>query len=90
MARNGDVGPYAHWNVTVAPVEINTSDGQSRGSDVGRSTKQTGCGRGWTIKRGRFQVTVGKKYVGTFASQAQAEDAYRAACVRHVEAAESR
>lgn len=85
MARHGDAGPYAVGNVTIQSSQQNSFDGGFGGKSKG--TRQVGCnaggGRGWALARGKFQVMVGKTYIGTFASQAEAEAAYQSACDVH-------
>lgn len=47
---------------------------------TGRRASPLGKGRGWTrTKHGRYQVVVGSKYIGTFATPEEATTAYREA-----------
>jgi hypothetical protein len=90
MSRPGDKGPYSPTNVEFIPCEQNSRDcranhpNQDR-SAAGRAT--LGKGRGWTFVATRrskpYQVMLGKAYVGIFATQAEAEEAYRAAVGVH-------
>lgn len=94
MARHGDVGPYSVDNVSIRTTEANSSDGIRKAMKGGMSTvkrkSQVGTGRGWTIRKGRhyrnpYQVVVADKYVGCFATQSQAEAAYKQAAERHLQ-----
>jgi hypothetical protein len=73
MARKGDVGPYAEGNVFIHLYERNS----------GEADKRRGDGRGWTItsksKRRPFVVMFRHQYLGSFATQAEAEAVYAAA-----------
>jgi hypothetical protein len=87
MARNGDVGPYKVGNVSIQRVETNSRaalDIARRSIDLragGRARR--GTGRGWTFvaraPRRPYQVCIGSTYVGSFATQQEAEAAYAAA-----------
>lgn len=85
MARHGDTGPYAAANVSIQSSQQNSFDGGFGGKAKGsrKQVRNAGGGRGWTFTRGRFQVMVGKTYVGTFASQGEAEASYQSACAVH-------
>ena len=85
MSRRGDVGPYAIGNVFIQSSQQNSFDGGFGGKTKDSAIRggKAGNGRGWTLSRGKYQVTVGKRYIGTFASQADAEAAYQSACVVH-------
>ena len=79
MARFLDKGPYSKENVEIIKCEKNASD--ARANHV-RSlhdlrSKQIGTGRGWTKVGKKFQVTVSKKYVGTFDTEEEAVLAYK-------------
>lgn len=80
MARHGDVGPYSVDNAFICPFEKNISDAHKFGP---RKYRKAGKGRGWTlVKRATlrpYQVVVSNKYVGCFATQEEAEQAYRQA-----------
>lgn len=84
MARNGDVGPYAASNVCIALAEVNNSDAIRRAL-IDRSAsgnKRRGTGKGWALDGRRakpFIVRCGDLYVGSFATQQEAEAAYAAA-----------
>jgi hypothetical protein len=89
MARHGDVGPYRVGNVSIQLVEVNSRDGIKIAHATlrrnGGHTAQLGTGRGWTKhprnKKNPYQVTAGRKYVGSFPTQEAAEAAYKAACL---------
>jgi hypothetical protein len=74
MARKGDVGPYSVGNVFICTHAKNVSDG---------SRINLGTGRGWTYRANArgcpYQVVVAHRYVGVYATQAEAEAAYIAA-----------
>jgi hypothetical protein len=82
MARRGDVGPYSPDNCFICPFEQNVADGHRF-----RSGKP--AGRGWTLREGArfsrrpYQVVYRHKYIGVFATQAEAEAAYLAAVQSH-------
>lgn len=86
MGRKGDVGPYSVDNVQIIPHEQNISDGSK--NNPGCVLKKTGSGRGWTYvaraTRRPYQVVVSRKYIGCFATQAEAEAAYELAVRSHV------
>jgi len=93
MARHGDTGPYAVGNVSITTVEANSAEGIQKAKAGGnwraRSKPQAGTGRGWTLRGGRhrqkpYQVMVADKYIGCYATQTQAEAAYRQAAERHI------
>lgn len=80
MARFGDVGPYSVDNVFVEESGKNISDAYNYKPCGGKLN--AGKGRGWTLlKRGakRYQVMARGKHVGSFATQAEAEAAYKGA-----------
>lgn len=88
MARHGDMGPYSPTNVSIQPVTKNNGDARAIAalvndySAIAKSKK--GSGRGWTFvghksSRRPYQVCVSSRYVGSFATQAEAEAAYAAA-----------
>lgn len=83
MARRGDVGPYSPGNCFICPFEQNISDGHLPARP--KPTKPPRQVRGWTyrsgprFKRRPFQVMHGDRYVGSFASQTEAESAYQQA-----------
>lgn len=93
MARHGDIGPYKVGNVSIQTCAQNSRDGieKARPAIALADTDRTGTGRGWTYRSGTryarrpYQVVVARKYVGAFATQQAAEEAYRAAAVRHIE-----
>ena len=73
MCRKGDVGPYRAGNVFIGTHANNVRDA-NRGTQ-----RLLGRGRGWTLRNAgarRYQVVVGGKYVGLFATQEEAEAAY--------------
>lgn len=78
MGRYGDVGPYSAANVEIIPHEQNIADG---------SRKNAGRGRGWTYvataRRRPYQVVLAHRYVGSYATQAEAEAAHRLAVEKH-------
>ena len=86
MARQGDVGPYSVGNVYICLATENHSHAHSNGrvpirprtrpARVRRETK------GWTLLSGRkkpYQVMYGRRYIGVFETQEQAEAAHRSA-----------
>lgn len=84
MARPGDVGPYSPSNVEIIPHEVNTRDCRTNHpvSTADLSARAIGLGRGWTLirrgKRIRYQVSVAKKYVGSYRTESEADAAYAA------------
>lgn len=89
MARHGDIGPYAPWNVSIVTTEVNNRQGIeiarpaiARRRTIDRSPT-LGSGRGWTFCKGSYQVMVASKYVGLFRTQEEAEAAYANACDDH-------
>lgn len=81
MSRVGDVGPYAEANVVITPYEANARDARINKPTPSHvnALRSLGKGRGWTFAHNKFQVVVSGKYIGRFASQAEAEAAYQAA-----------
>lgn len=80
MARRGDVGPYSAANCFICSFEQNVRDGRTW--DVkGAGKNRRIDARGWTYiaKVGRYQVMAGRRYIGRFLTQQEAEAAYRAA-----------
>lgn len=77
MARRGDVGPYSRDNVFICTHAQNVIDAHT--GDL----STLGTGRGWTLISGTrqrpYQVVVGHKYIGVYATQSQAEAAYERA-----------
>lgn len=91
LGRRGDVGPYSVGNCDVIPFEQNIRDGRAR-CKVEKPPKPRKIPRGWTYRNKgvkRFQVMVGPRYVGVFATQAEAELAYAIATGAHVSGSES-
>ncbi len=87
MARHGDEGPYAVANVSIQLATQNSRDGIKKShatmaAEGWAKQSRIGRGRGWTYRdRGRrhYQVVVGRRYVGVYATQEEAEVAYRLA-----------
>ena len=85
MGRNRDVGPYAAWNVSIVPVEVNNRAAVALAKvDLGRCGRlRRGTGKGWTFRKDQplhpYWVRCGDRIVGSFATQAEAEAAYAAA-----------
>lgn len=89
MARLGDVGPYSVANVYITTSGENVKDyyrehGVAHGAiirqnNIKRSLRDA---RGWTYiarsKNRPYQVMYSKRYIGSFATQAEAEAAHRA------------
>jgi hypothetical protein len=78
MARNGDVGPYSVSNVRICLFTENIAEARSLQPERFQII-QLGSGRGWTKRKSGkrpYQVVVADKYVGVFATQAEAEAAY--------------
>lgn len=79
MARAGDVGPYSVGNVRICLFTENVAEARSLQP---QSFSVVGSGRGWTFTKSAkrpFQVVVAKRYIGSFATQAEAESAYAVA-----------
>lgn len=88
MARHGDIGPYSATNVSIQLCTDNSRDGirKARPAMNENPSRKAGCGRGWTYRAEAakpYQVMVRKTYVGCYATQCEAESAYRAAVVIH-------
>lgn len=81
MARFGDVGAYEPSNVEIILYEKNAADSRSNhpvtASEL--SARAIGRGRGWTYVKGAYQVSVAKKYIGRFKTEADALLARQAA-----------
>ena len=80
MGRIGDVGPYSVGNVEIITHNKNSKDARKNHPKTTEEirSKQIGTGRGWHLnKYGRYQVTVSRKYVGTYANEADAVSAYQ-------------
>lgn len=82
MARHGDCGPYRVGNVSIILASENSREGIKQAVMPTGPHPRLGKGRGWTFVPGRrrrpYQVMVGKKFIGTFATQGEAEAAYAA------------
>jgi hypothetical protein len=82
MGRTGDTGPYAAGNVYICTFAQNLRDARINNPAI--RVKKVGTGRGWTLLKRAckkpYQVMVGDKYIGCFATEAEAESAYQAAC----------
>lgn len=88
MARTGDIGPYAVGNVYICTQSQNSKDSYLKTSSAERAIKRAmnpnaksrlGSGRGWTYlakEKKPYQVTVGKRYIGMFATEQEARAAY--------------
>lgn len=72
MARNGDTGPYAANNVRIIRMRENSSETHA---NYQMNLKRRGTGRGWTRVGSKFQAAYRRKYLGIFATQAEAERA---------------
>ena len=83
MARRGDIGPYSPSNCFICPFEQNISDGvKGKRRGPPKPPKPLREVRGWTFRVGHrkpYQVMLGAKYIGVFATQEEAESAYFAA-----------
>lgn len=85
MARNGDQGAYAPGNVRIATISENILEFRQGTPNHGRKTrvKNIGRGKGWTFRRNYkskpYEVRCAGKYIGSFATQEQAEAAYQQA-----------
>lgn len=90
MARRGDVGPYSEANVEIITNRLNSTQSRTNHPETLRhpAWTQIGRGRGWTLIRGAtrdsYQVMIRDKYVGTYATQAEAEAAYRDAAAQRL------
>lgn len=93
MARKGDEGPYAVGNVYICTIGQNFSDSYiktpmhvrvAKRAQNGNGAGSLGRGRGWSFvarQTGRpYHVMCGKKYVGSYATEAEARSAYLEAC----------
>lgn len=87
MARRGDAGPYSAANVEIITSSKNISDAHKNGRVPrqmrGPNYAALGRGRGWTYLDGDqrpYQVTVRSRYIGCFATEAEAAAAYHGAC----------
>lgn len=79
MGRHGDVGPYSKDNVYICLFAQNVADAFRFDPNKHPGLVRLGEGRGWTLKsRGkkRYQVVLSRKYIGVFATAAEAEAAY--------------
>lgn len=89
MARPGDTGPYEKGNVSIVDWQTNTRDAGLNRPEQTRASGRAhlGTGRGWTpnpkSKKNPYAVQAGRRYIGCFPTQAEAEMAYRAACIAH-------
>lgn len=90
MSRHGDMGPYKVGNVSIKTIVENSREGIERARPAMRANParsgflpaNLGKGRGWAFlpnRRKPYQVYLGRKYIGCFAAQAEAEAAYRGA-----------
>lgn len=87
MARHGDTGPYKVGNVSIQTNQVNGREGIKKAHATMRIRntwgRTLGTGRGWTFlpnaRKKPYQVVVGPKYIGTYATRADAEAAYAAA-----------
>tara|TARA_R100000365_G_C2748380_1_gene79763 strand:+ start:766 stop:1197 length:432 start_codon:yes stop_codon:yes gene_type:complete len=83
MARRGDVGPYSPENCFICPFEQNIRDGHKTSASTRVPSEKVLNARGWTLLKGSrkrpYQVTLCSKYIGSFATQAEAEAAYKKA-----------
>ena len=88
MARHGDLGPYAIWNVSIQATADNTRDGfkNAQPNGIRKGFCGLGSGRGWTFDASRaspYRVEIGngkrRRCVGSFKTAEEAEAAYRTA-----------
>jgi hypothetical protein len=93
MARKGDVGPYSTANVYICLASENHSHAHANGRVPIRPRRvvvrrHRPEPRGWTYvarsKRRPYQVMFRDQYVGAFATQQEAEEAYRNARAIHM------
>jgi hypothetical protein len=99
MARFGDKGPYRVGNVRILSLAGNFAESREVLAGVQRRQPKkpfrppilAGAGRGWTRLKGNlkkpYMVKVAGKYVGTFATEVEAETAYSEAAAIHVRTA---
>ena len=89
MARRGDIGPYSVGNVEIILYEQNSRDARTNNPEAARLSgiRRTGSGRGWTFVKKcparPYQVAVCDKFIGCFATQREAEEAYAIAAKNH-------
>jgi hypothetical protein len=82
MARHGDRGPYKAGNVSIIPSTQNVSDAYKNLPGKCGGSLRAGTGRGWTktkSKKHPYIVFYRSKYLGAFATQFEAETAYKGA-----------
>lgn len=80
MARTGDTGPYKVGNVSIVKQEQNHKDAFLNLPGKCGGSPRAGTGRGWTIgpvKARPYSVYYKSKYLGCFATQAEAESTYK-------------
>lgn len=95
MARRGDVGPYSTDNVYFTTLEGNLAESafvngerNKRKSHIGALQHVISTARGWTFRSGLpkpYQVTFRKRYIGSYATQIEADDAYASVLDAHVD-----
>ena len=87
MARNGDVGPYSASNVQIITYEKNARDARTNNPKTvfEYAKRHLGLARGWTFVAGKYQVMVGGKYLGRFATPESAKAAYLAASAKRLQ-----
>lgn len=85
MARLGDEGPYREGNIEMISMRKNCGDARRNSHRRGIKPSRLGKGKGWTFvaraPERPYQVTVAKQYVGSFATEDEANEAYMAAVV---------
>ena len=80
MARDGDAGPYAPGNVSIILHSRNMSDAHANVPEKCSPARRIGTGRGWTFvkkaKKNPYHVMHCGRYVGVFATEVEASQAY--------------
>jgi hypothetical protein len=97
MARKGDVGPYSVANVYICTNAQNVKDFRARSGESHNLATRIGhltaalSKRGWTRRTDKYrskpyQVAVGTKYIGSFATRGEAARVHRAAVLERLAA----
>lgn len=84
MSRPGDIGPYSRENCVICTFVENIQEAHPKAFRE-REKRVRLEAKGWTFRGGErfkgrpYQVMVSDRYIGTFATQEEAEAAYRSA-----------
>jgi hypothetical protein len=87
MARFGDSGPYSPSNVEIITHEKNASDCRKNHpiSFLEHAQKNLGRGKGFSFRKGAYQVIVSHKYIGLYRTKQLAEAAYKNAVEQRIQ-----